>query len=95
MIDLRLFLEPWFNSNIIFKENHQYWKEIELEICADLKRFGEDNLYTRMITTIEMRNKIWLFMRTLAKMFYQETDQKNVGLEIFNQKATDTILKNK
>jgi hypothetical protein len=42
-----------------------------------------------------MRNKIWLFMRTLAKMFYQDTDQKNVGLEIFNQKATDTILKNK
>jgi hypothetical protein len=26
LIDLRLFLEPWFNRNIIFKENHQTWK---------------------------------------------------------------------
>lgn len=37
-----------------------------------------------MITAIEMRNKIWLFMRTLAKIIYQVTDHKNVGLEIFN-----------
>jgi len=38
----------------------------------------------KMIETIEMRNKIWLFMRTLAKIFYVFTDQKNIGLDIFN-----------
>ena len=38
-----------------------------------------------------MRNKIWLFMRTLAKVIYQVTDQKNVGLEVFNDRATALI----
>jgi hypothetical protein len=48
-----------------------------------------------MISSIELRNKIWLFMRTLAKIFYLVTDQKNIGLEVFNQRATDLIMKNK
>jgi len=48
-----------------------------------------------MISLIEMRNKIWLFMRTLAKVFYVCTDQKNMGLETFNQRTTELILKNK
>lgn len=48
-----------------------------------------------MITDIELRNKIWLFMRTLSKIFYQVTDQKNIGLDVFNLKATDSINKNK
>lgn len=42
---------------------------------------------------IELRNKIWLFMRTLSKLIYQITDQKNVGLAVFNDKATAFIQK--
>jgi hypothetical protein len=32
-------------------------------------------------------------MRVLAKIFYNVTDRKNVGLEVFNTKATDFISK--
>ena len=80
MIDLRLFLEPWFSRNIIFKWNHQHWKEQELELCAELKNYEEDDICTKLLSAIEMRNKIWLFMRTLAKIMYEVTDQKNIGL---------------
>lgn len=41
-----------------------------------------------MIGAIELRNKIWLLMRILAKVVYTATDQKNIGLENFNQRAT-------
>lgn len=44
---------------------------------------------------IEMRNKIWLFMRTLSKIIFKVTDQKNVRLDVFNQKATELIDKNR
>lgn len=40
---------------------------------------------------IETRNYIWLVMRILAKLFYQQTDQKNVGLELFNQRVTEFV----
>lgn len=33
-------------------------------------------------------------MRTLAKLLYEVTDQKNIGLAIFNQRATNFISKN-
>jgi hypothetical protein len=32
-------------------------------------------------------------MRTLSKIMYQVTDQKNVGLDVFNEKATALISK--
>lgn len=95
MIDLRLFLEPWFTRNIVFKENHQYWKEVELMICTELKRFGENDLYQQLLGCVELRNKIWLFMRVLAKIFYPVTDQKNIGLEVFNLRATEFISKHR
>ena len=33
-------------------------------------------------------------MRTLAKLMYEMTDKKNVGLDIFNDRATGMITKN-
>ena len=46
-----------------------------------------------MLALIEMRNKIWLFMRPLAKIIFNQTDRKNVGLEVFNLRATELIEK--
>ena len=33
-------------------------------------------------------------MRTVAKIMYEVTDHKNVGLDIFNDRATSMIAKN-
>jgi hypothetical protein len=34
-------------------------------------------------------------MRTLSKIIFKVTDQKNVGQSLFNQKATDLIDKSR
>lgn len=44
-----------------------------------------------MIEIIDTRNKTWLFMRSLAKAFYLFTDQKNIGLDILNNKIASLV----
>ena len=48
-----------------------------------------------LLTMIEMKNKIWLFMRILSKIIFKVTDHKNVGLDVFNQQATELIDSNR
>lgn len=44
-----------------------------------------------MLKLIEDRNRIYFLMRTLAKSIYDLTDQKNLGMDVWNDRITFLI----
>ena len=44
---------------------------------------------------IEERNKLWFYLRTIAKSFYDLTDKKNIGIDAINERITDLIEQKK
>lgn len=44
-----------------------------------------------MLKLIEERNRIYFMMRTIAKSIYDLTDQKNFGMDVWNERVTFLI----
>jgi hypothetical protein len=55
---------------------------------------GYEKDYEQMLKLIEERNRIYFLMRTLAKSIFDLTDQKNLGLDVWNDRITFLIEEN-
>ena len=76
LVDIRLSLHNWKKNNIFLKENLRDSKSLELDICTFLKNNAGEELFYKFVEELQKRNKTHFILRTLAKCFYQITDDK-------------------